>query len=185
MKDETKTTQSDETKTSDTDADESVAYGKYANLKGEHNKLQKQYAEMKDKIDTIDSKNETDLQKQGEYKVLYEQTSNKLKTMETEFSDYKSKADQLDSYVTARKAVLDKKIESLPDDKKSFASGMTDLDQLETYLALEAKSKPEISDQERQGKFGGYSSKTEWFRSDPKGYNQAHPKGSIKNIVNQ
>lgn len=175
-------TDGDKTKAT-TDEKQTVPYGKFANLQGEHNKLKDRLAtierDLAAKLEQTDNQDVSDLESRGQYKVLYNQVLDKLRDSDASGA---KQAELLTTYSEERVTRHQLLKAKLPENKQQFADGMN-LTQLEEFVEIEIKTNKIRPDDKVPGKFGGHDSLAEWQRTDPEGYAKVHTATGFKNIT--
>jgi len=117
---------------------------------------------FKDKIAKMESDKEAarkkELEKQGEYKTLLDETTQKLEAVTT-------KANEWDQYKADRRKSL---IDKLPEDDRDLYGGL-ELDKLEAHINKNTKTTIPNVDTSQPGDMGGYSTLPEAAKAYSKG----------------
>ena len=156
------------TEASSVDASEYIAESKKYRKRSQA--AEARVAELEAKINSF----ETDkLKEKEEFKALYEKVS-------IENESNKALADKWTSYETQKREQL---LQQVPDEEKAEweSSPLNLLEKYVTKFNTGVANPSHVGSQSREKKLenGGYESKTEWLRKDPKGYRDAKKKGLL------
>ena len=170
----TQTTEDTQDNNNSTEADnKNVPYDRFAEVNQAKNDLAGQVGKLQAQIDKM---NQTTKQQQENKMVEDGKLKEALNIVQKERDDFKTQAEQWNTYQTNKRESLMSKLTE--DDDKSIADGLS-LDKLEKYVSKVVNvSAPSTSSARattgKAGDMGGYSSYAEWAQKDPKGYQEAN-----------
>ena len=170
----TQTTEDTQDNNNSTQADtKNVPYDRFAEVNQAKNDLAGQVGKLQAQIDKM---NQTTKQQEENKMVEDGKLKEALNIVQKERDDFKTQAEQWNTYQTNKRESLMSKLTE--DDDKSIAEGLS-LDKLEKYVSKVVNvSAPSTSSARattgKAGDMGGYSSYAEWAQKDPKGYQEAN-----------
>ena len=150
-----------------------VQYDRFAEVNQAKNDLAGQVGKLQAQIDKM---NQTTKQQEENKMVEDGKLKEALNIVQKERDDFKTQAEQWNTYQTNKRESLMSKLTE--DDDKSIADGLS-LDKLEKYVnKVVTVSAPSTSSARattgKAGDMGGYTSYAEWAQKDPKGYQEAN-----------
>ena len=191
MSEENKTTQTEATQVNPPSTEASknnvsegnIPQSRFNEVNTQKNEYKTQVSDLQSQLDKVKADQETarnkELEKQGEYKKLLEESNAKLEKSSVVVKEY-------EEYKTNKRNSL---METLTEDTdKSIAEGLS-LDKLELYVNKVTKvntvptNTSRASNNQPVGDFGGYESLQEFAMKDPNGaekYLEQNTKGYIK-----
>ena len=166
----TQTTEDTQSNNNSTQADtKNVPYDRFAEVNNAKNDALSQLGKLQAQIDKMNADNKS----KAEAKMVEDgKLKEALDLVTKERNDFKSQAEQWNTYQTNKRESL---MGQLTDDTdKSIADGLS-LDKLEQYVNkvvnVSAPTTPNArATTGKAGDMGGYSSYAEWAQKDPKGY---------------
>ena len=170
----TQTTEDTQDNNNSTQADtKNVPYDRFAEVNQAKNDLAGQVGKLQAQIDKM---NQTTKQQEENKMVEDGKLKEALNIVQKERDDFKTQAEQWNTYQTNKRESLMSKLTE--DDDKSIADGLS-LDKLEKYVSkVVTVSAPSTSSARattgKAGDMGGYTSYAEWAQKDPKGYQEAN-----------
>ena len=170
----TQTTEDTQDNNNSTQADtKNVPYDRFAEVNQAKNDLAGQVGKLQAQIDKM---NQTTKQQEENKMVEDGKLKEALNIVQKERDDFKTQAEQWNTYQTNKRESLMSKLTE--DDDKSIAEGLS-LDKLEKYVSKVVNvSAPSTSSARattgKAGDMGGYTSYAEWAQKDPKGYQEAN-----------
>ena len=170
----TQTTEDTQDNNNSTQADtKNVPYDRFAEVNQAKNDLAGQVGKLQAQIDKM---NQTTKQQEENKMVEDGKLKEALNIVQKERDDFKTQAEQWNTYQTNKRESLMSKLTE--DDDKSIADGLS-LDKLEKYVSKVVNvSAPSTSSARattgKAGDMGGYTSYAEWAQKDPKGYQEAN-----------
>ena len=170
----TQTTEDTQDNNNSTQADtKNVPYDRFAEVNQAKNDLAGQVGKLQAQIDKM---NQTTKQQEEAKMVEDGKLKEALNIVQKERDDFKTQAEQWNTYQTNKRESLMSKLTE--DDDKSIADGLS-LDKLEKYVnKVVTVSAPSTSSARattgKAGDMGGYTSYAEWAQKDPKGYQEAN-----------
>ena len=178
----TQTTEDTQDNNNSTQADtKNVPYDRFAEVNQAKNDLAGQVGKLQAQIDKM---NQTTKQQQENKMVEDGKLKEALNIVQKERDDFKTQAEQWNTYQTNKRESLMSKLTE--DDDKSIADGLS-LDKLEKYVVKVTNVNAPSTSTARAttgsaGDMGGYSSWQEFAMKDPKGAEEAI-QGSTKGFI--
>ena len=178
----TQTTEDTQDNNNSTQADtKNVPYDRFAEVNQAKNDLAGQVGKLQAQIDKM---NQTTKQQEENKMVEDGKLKEALNIVQKERDDFKTQAEQWNTYQTNKRESLMSKLTE--DDDKSIADGLS-LDKLEKYVVKVTNVNAPSTSTARAttgsaGDMGGYSSWQEFAMKDPKGAEEAI-QGSTKGFI--
>ena len=172
------------TEASSNNVSDGIPKTRFDEVNNQKNDYKSQVSNLQAQLDKVTANQEAtrkaELEKQGEYKTLLEESNAKLEKAQVDVKAW-------GEYKTNKRNTL---MEQLTEDNDKSIAESLPLDKLELYVSKVTNTANHLptntsraSSQQPQGDFGGYESYEEWATKDPKSYKEANQANSTKGIV--